>query len=296
MKSIRRKASDPQSKDRLSADIQQGNVLSLRTARNWNQLITWVSLEVRSLSELPERSTAFTHNLMSALWNPKQRVRLSHTESGLPRNRAVRWSVGAVILLNVWTGQSTSEHNEESSENSPQNQWLPSETCRGAFYTLVYVGASMGGTGPTPGRDPKRRCPRLYLAHGSLGHVSGKTTIFPSLMLLDTHLPHRWLRKLVSRRKGGRRAVWPWGHSWKPLGRLLTDRRQDGLKLLYQHSLPVRSRGILKLCEPRISHLPGASYHIIFRSLCSAPWRQWLWVQMKVTVLGNTNTGTQVNK
>ena len=296
MKSIRRKASAPQSKDRLSADIQQGNALSLRKARNWNQLTTWVSLEVRSLSELPERSTALTHNLMSALWNPKQRVRLSHTESGLPREQSCEMVSGCCCPAECmdWSKHQWTQWRELRKFTSEPVASLRS--LRGSFLHPRVCGGLHGGAGPAPGRDPKRRCPRLYLVHGSLGHVSGKTTIFPSLMLLDTHIPHRWLRKLVSRRKGGRRAVWPWGHSWKPLGCLPMDRRQDGLKLLYQHSLPVGSRGTLNLCEPQISHLPGASYHIILRSLCSAPWRLWLWIQMKVTVLGNTNTDTQVNK
>lgn len=74
----------------------------------------------------------------------------------------MRWSVGAVVLLNVWTGQSTSEHNEESSENSLQNQWLPSEACGGAFYTLVYVGASMVGQAQHQEEIPRED------AHGSI--------------------------------------------------------------------------------------------------------------------------------
>jgi len=44
---------------------------------------------------------------------------------------------------------------------------------RGSLSTLVYVGASMGGAGQTPGRDPKRRCPQLYLAHKLTGLSSG---------------------------------------------------------------------------------------------------------------------------
>lgn len=110
------------------------------------------------------------------------------------------------VLLNVRIGHSNSKNDQVNSENSLHNQWLPSEGCGGALQPSCMWGASMGGAGQTPGRDPKRRCPQLYLAHKLTGLSSGtwveKTIIFPSLILLDTHLLHRWLGKLVSRRKG----------------------------------------------------------------------------------------------
>lgn len=76
-------------------------------------------------------------------------------------------SGGCFVMLSVRTGHSSRKYNLANLENSLHNQWLPSEGCRRAFHTLVDVRTSMDEGGTTPGRDPKRRCPWLYLVHSS---------------------------------------------------------------------------------------------------------------------------------